>query len=455
MWEQIRANKRKSFVLIVLMTGLLGALGYSIGFAVAGVHEGGLMGVGVALLLTAILCLTAWTGGDGIMLATAGAHQIERSDMPQLFNVVEEMTIASGLPKMPDVYLIESNSPNAFAVGSPRRAVVAVTTGLLSRLNRDELQGVIAHELGHISNFDCRFMVLAGVIVGAIVFLADAFWRGLRYGGRIRSRGRGGGQAQAILFILAIVLAILAPIFARLLYFACSRKREYLADASSARFTRYPEGLASALEKIETAAFGETNVSRVVAPMYIINPLAAHEAFGLFSTHPPTDQRVRILRSMAGGASYAQYEAAFRKVSGKGVLGGTTLADRTAVPLRAPSAETEPTMADRRREAMDVLYRASGFLVGQCSCGTKIKVPPTYGETNITCPSCGKTVTVQPASAPAPAAADDPPVHVTLEPGHSWRSVDCPCGNSIPISPEFAARRIRCGKCGRKIEIDQ
>ncbi|KPK69387.1 MAG: hypothetical protein AMJ84_09665, partial [Acidithiobacillales bacterium SM23_46] len=372
MWEAIRANRRKSVFVIVLMASLLVVLGYVIGLAVGGpkAPEAALIGVGVAVLIWVILCLTAFAGGDAIMLATAGARRVEKKDMPRLYNVVEEMTISAGLPRPPEVYIIDSDAPNAFAVGKPERAAVAVTTGLLSRLSRDELQGVIAHEIGHINNFDCRFMVLAGVMVGAIVLLSDMFLRGLYYGGfggRGR-RSRDGNQLQAILMIAAIVMAILAPIFAHLLYLACSRKREYLADATSARLTRYPEGLASALEKIAGRVSGQKKVNRVIAPMYIVNPLAARgaSASALWSTHPPTEQRVKVLRSMAGGASYAQYEAAYSKVSkGASVLGASALTDEAEVALREPSAEAEPPAAARRREAKDAIHRLDGYRFAQ------------------------------------------------------------------------------------------
>ena len=454
MWEQIRANRRKSFFLVVFMACLLIAMGYAIGFAAVGQPEGGIVGVGVAVLVWLVLCLSAFVGGDGIMLSTVGARRIEKRDLPRLFNVVEEMTIAAGLPQVPEIYLIDSNAPNAFAVGSPKRSVVAVTTGLLSRLNRDELQGVIAHEIGHISNLDCRFMVLAGVVVGAIVLLSDLFLRGLRharFGGR---SSRGGGQAQLILFVVAIVLAILAPIFARLMYFACSRKREYLADASSARFTRYPEGLASALEKVETAAVSAADVNRVVAPMYIINPLQARGAFGLMSTHPSTGDRIRILRTMAGGVSYAQYERAYREIrKGAGILGASALTDQADVAVRPPSTENEPLMADRRREAMDTVHRLNGYRFAQCGCGTRMKLPPVYKETEITCPSCGKSVAV-PADGEAALPPPDEAVQVRLEDNATWRAIQCPCGAKIPISPTFSGKRMRCSKCGRRIEIE-
>ncbi len=211
---------------------------------------------------------------------------------------------------MPKVYIIDAPVPNAFAVGlKPERACVAVTTGLLERLNRDELQGVIAHELGHISNRDTMFMTLAGVTLGAIVLLADAGMRMLFWGGgrrRRSSNNKNGGGAMAVMMIAALVLAILAPLIARLLYFACSRQREYLADASAAQYTRLPSGLANALRKISTQQEPKKiPVNRVVSPMYIINPLAAAGSSSVFGTHPPTEDRIQRLLEMDGGAASA------------------------------------------------------------------------------------------------------------------------------------------------------
>ena len=259
MWEAIHSNKRKSFWLIVLMAMILSALGAAIGsYAFAQNPEDGIfMGVLVAMIVWIVMLLVSFSSGDRILLATAGAREVKHDDAPQLFNVVEEMKIASGLPKMPRIFIIDSSVPNAFAVGiKPDRAAVAVTTGLISRLNRDELQGVIAHEIAHITNRDTYFMTLAGVTVGAVIILADLFIRGMWYSSLTRGKrsSRDSGQLQLIIMVISIIVAILAPILTQLLYFACSRQREYLADAGSAQFTRYPEGLASALEiKVKTS----------------------------------------------------------------------------------------------------------------------------------------------------------------------------------------------------------
>ena len=295
MWEAIQLNKRKSAALIVLLALVLAALGGAIGFYLQPRYpeDGIFWGVLIAMVVWIVMLLVSTASGDRILLATAGAHEVKYDDAPQLFNIVEEMKIASGLPAMPRIFIIDNHVPNAFAVGlKPERAAVAVTTGLMSKLNRDELQGVIAHEIGHIVNRDTLFMTMAGVTVGAVIIIADLFLRGLWYssltGGRRRSSSRDGGQGQIVIMVIAIVLAILAPLLAQILYFATSRKREYLADASSAQFTRYPEGLASALEKISAGQSKEYKKSRALAPMYIVNPMAASgKAVGLFSTHPP------------------------------------------------------------------------------------------------------------------------------------------------------------------------
>ena len=308
MWEAIAANKRRSVALIFFMAALLATMGGAIGMLLGGTSESAVFGTFVGICIWGVMLLVNMLGGESVLLSSANARQVTHEQAPQLYNIVEEMRLAAALPAMPKVYIIDAPVPNAFAVGlKPERACVAVTTGLLERLSRDELQGVIAHELGHISNRDTLFMTLAGVTLGAIVLLADAGMRMMFWGGgrrRSSSSGKSGGAAMAIMMIAALVLAILAPLLARLLYFACSRQREYLADASAAQYTRLPSGLASALQKISTQQEAKKiPVNRVVSPMYIINPLAAAGSFSVFGTHPPTEERIRRLLEMQG--SYA------------------------------------------------------------------------------------------------------------------------------------------------------
>lgn len=397
MWEFIRANKRKSVFLIVGLAALLGILGAAIGnfFFPADPTEGLFLGVFVAMIIWTVMVLASVLGGERILLATAGAHEVQRNDAPQLYNVVEEMKIASGLPALPRVFIIDSAVPNAFAVGlKPERAAVAVTTGLLSKLNRDELQGVIGHEIGHISNRDTLFMTLAGVTVGAVVILADLFLRGLWFSSVSRRRSsRDGGQGTIIILVISIVLAILAPLLAQILYFACSRRREYLADASSAQYTRYPEGLASALEKIEASQSEKFATSRALAPMYIVNPLAASgRGRGLFSTHPPTEERIRILRGMTRGSSLEVYENAYRELHhGQRVIGTMNLIASKEEGIRAASPESAAHDPQRNwRHARDTVHRVSGYGSITCSCGVKIKIPPDFERKEIKCPRCGR-----------------------------------------------------------------
>ncbi|MBU1694489.1 MAG: M48 family metallopeptidase [Verrucomicrobia bacterium] len=390
MWETIQSNKRKSAAMIVLLASVLMLLGYAIGAAIN--PSAGVLGVLVAMVIWVVLTLTAFSAGEKVLLASAGAREVKHQDAPQLFNLVEEMKIASGLPAMPRVFIMDSDVPNAFAVGlKPERAAVAVTTGLLARLNRDELQGVIAHELGHIANRDTLFMTLAGVMVGAIIILADVFMRSLWYrGGSRRSSSKGGGQAQAIMALVAIVVAILAPLLAQILYFACSRKREYLADASAAQFTRYPDGLASALEKISAVKPGALKVNKAVSPMFIVNPLAAAGSGGsLFSTHPPTADRIRVLRGMGKNASLAAYEEAFRSAhKGSGLIGARDLTGSVEGESRvAAAAAANP--AAQWRSARDLMQQVNRFVVLPCACGLKIKLPPDFKGTSLDCPRCG------------------------------------------------------------------
>jgi heat shock protein HtpX len=484
MWEAIASNQRRSWLLIGIMGGVLVLLGALIGWSVAEQFAGGwstarhfaghwsprhdagvfggsalsgvLIGTAVALLVWLILWVTATASGDRILLASTGAHEIQKEQAPQLWNVVEEMSIAAGLGSMPRVFIMDDPSLNAFAVGRlPEKAAVVVTAGLLKRLNRDELQGVIGHEIGHIRNMDARFMTLAAVMLGAIALISRGFLRGLFYGGgRRRSSSRGGGQAQLIILLVAVLVALLAPVAAQLLYLACSRRREFLADASSARFTRYPEGLASALEKISAQLGTKADKNRVVAPLCIVNPLQEHAPFTLFSTHPDTRRRILILRRMAN-AGYAAYEEAYRRTHGKGAcIDAATLAEDEAAPLRAPTPEPAPRAAavERAKAAGDLLSMVLPLAIIHCTCGANLKVPANFKRDQVACPRCGRqhaTPRAQPSKSAQGAAA--PMIYVRQ--GLGWESFHCSCGHLIQLSPEFAATTTACSKCHRRIAV--
>jgi heat shock protein HtpX len=299
--ERIAVNRRNSLLLIAAFLALVAVFGYVIGYAWIGDPRGALFGLALAFVVGTISGIATYYGGDRMVLAASRAKEITHDDAPVLFNVVEEMAIAAGLP-MPKVYIIQDSAPNAFATGrDPEHASVAVTSGLLKKLNRDELQGVIAHEMSHVGNLDIRYAMLVGVLVGTTVLISDFFLRGLWFGGGRRREG--GGQAQIIMLVVAILLAVVAPLFARLLQLSISRQREYLADASAVRLTRNPKGLADALQKIGGDREVLEVANRATAHLYIVNPVKGFEkrAKGLFSTHPPIEERVQILRSMETG----------------------------------------------------------------------------------------------------------------------------------------------------------
>ncbi len=302
-WREIDRNRRRSWLLIGAVVVLLGLLGGAIGAAT----ETGWGGVIVALVVAAAASIGAYFAGDRLVLLSSRAKPVDLAnpseDQRQLVNVVTEMKLASGLP-MPKVYVIDDTAPNAFATGrDPKHASIAVTTGLVDKLSREELQGVIAHELSHVGNYDIRFALLVGVLVGAIALLSDWFLRwGFWRGGRGRGGGRGGGGAAALIFVLAIVLAILAPLFSRMVQLAVSRQREGLADVSAVELTRNPLGLAAALRKIADDGEVLEVANRATQHLYIVNPVKSFEerASSMWDTHPPIGERIRTLERIAG-----------------------------------------------------------------------------------------------------------------------------------------------------------
>jgi heat shock protein HtpX len=312
-YSQIAANRRNSVFLSLIVIALFGALGFAIGYAISGSASGALAVMGFAILLGGLAAAGSYFSGDSLVLSVSGAKEIDETSAPQLLNVVREMAIAANVP-LPKVYVIDDTAPNAFATGrDPRHASVAITTGLLEKLDREELQGVIGHELSHVRNLDIRFALIVGVLVGSIALLADFFLRFTFWGGgRSRSNDRGGGGLQAIMFVVAIVLSILAPIAARFVQLAVNRQREYLADASSVQLTRNPYGLERALAKISSDKEVLEVANRATQHMYFTNPIKKFEqrASGLFSTHPPTLDRINRLRELTGDQPLQGPEAA-------------------------------------------------------------------------------------------------------------------------------------------------
>ena len=304
MHDQVRRNERNTWVLIFVFVLLLAALGVTTGMALGGVTRwSALIGAAVAGGIALVMVLLGFFAGGKMILAMSGAKEIQHKDDPQLFNVVEEMSIAAGLP-MPKVYLIDDSAPNAFATGrDPQHAALAITTGLKDKLKRDELQGVMAHEMSHVKNHDIKFAMLMAILVGVVALIADVFLRMMFYGrGSRRSSSRkGGNPAQLVIIVIAILFAIIAPILAKIIQLAVSREREYLADASAVELTRYPEGLAGALAKINSDTEPLEVANRATQHLYIVNPINKLKQLSgksVWSTHPPIAERIRRLLEM-------------------------------------------------------------------------------------------------------------------------------------------------------------
>lgn len=295
-YSEIDSNKRRTWVMIFGFFVFIIALGWVFGR----VYNEPLILV-AAVIFATVQALVSYYRSAEIVLAVSGAHPVSEQQDPDLYHILENLSITAGTP-MPRLYMIEDTAPNAFATGrDPEHAVIVVTRGLREKLTRTELEGVVAHELSHVRNYDIRLMTVVVVLVGVVALLSDwflrwSFWGG---GGR-RRRSGGGGQGEVILLVIALVLAIMAPIAAVLIQLAISRRREYLADASGALLTRYPEGLASALEKISADKEPLEAANKATAHLYIDNPLKEHHGAlnSLFSTHPPVAERIKRLRSM-------------------------------------------------------------------------------------------------------------------------------------------------------------
>jgi len=287
-FDAIGANKRNSYILLFLVVlifmGVVVVLSELMGIGTCGYFLG--------FIILVIYAISAYYKGDKVVLALSGAREIKKNEYPFVFNVVDGLSIAAGIPR-PKLYIIDDPSPNAFATGrDPKHASIAVTKGLLDTMKREELEGVLAHEISHVANYDIRFMTLAVVLVGAIGLISAIVTRSAFYGLFRGGRDRGGG----LLVIVGLAFIILAPIVAVLVRMAISRQREYLADANAAKLTRYPPGLASALEKIRKYPKGMKKADDVTAPLYISNPMKKAE--GLFATHPPIADRIKRLKGM-------------------------------------------------------------------------------------------------------------------------------------------------------------
>jgi heat shock protein HtpX len=490
-----QANKRKTVLLVLIMGVILALLGFFVGELVdvwvgftstqqqaENTFKAGYIGLCVALVIWLGLLLTGLFGSDQLFLSLSGAKEVTHDLYPQLYNIIEEMKIASSLPQMPDIYIIDDPAPNAFAVGkSPEDSSICVTAGLLSICSRDELQGVVAHEMGHILGRDVLFMTVAATMLGAVTLIADSFLSSLRYAPITRYRSSSSRASKGLINVWLIVLGfcfvVFSPILSRILYFAISRSREYLADATSARLTRYPEGLASALEKIMLSPEKLTTAPKATAQFYITNPYKQDLDDSLFATHPPLGQRIKILRLMSTGAAFKDYVKAYWAVTHthKELIPASDMNLGVGVAIREPSPPTQqpqPGPKGTSGNTGDIIRAMNQFVFINCECGMKMKIPPEFARGEIRCPRCNRPHTVKEADQQAMAAIltaiaafsrpsqPQDPVKAKTDaiikgyqgetriPG-TWQSFTCnSCGRVVQVSPAFKLPQFNCTHCG-------
>ncbi len=304
MWDLYRKNTRRSWLLVAGFVLIVLALGYGLAYLFDPAF--GISGLGIAAIISIFMTWLSYRHGDRVVLAVSRAREVTHDQEPRLHNIVEGLCIAAGLPK-PRVYVVEDQAPNAFATGrDPQHSSIAVTRGLLEKMNRVELEGVIGHELAHVKNRDTLVMAIAATLLGIVVLVSDWTLRAMFWGmgGRRRGGGDRGGEAGAAIFaVVGLALAILMPIIAQILRATISRQRESLADVSGVRYTRYPPGLISALEKLRDDQTVVRSASRATAALWIESPLQRGSGFfgwlnRLFDTHPPLDERIRVLKEL-------------------------------------------------------------------------------------------------------------------------------------------------------------
>ena len=402
MWKQISKNKRNSIFIFILLSLILLSVGAISGFILMDTSvEGAIWGGIIVMFIYWALIMDGQRKSLPISV-DENVRKCKKNDNPKLYNIVEEMAIAAGLSVVPDIYIMDTSEPNAFACGfKPEKSCVCVTTGLLELCNRDELQGVVAHELAHIVNRDTTYLLYASIIVAMLSSMTRAFSRG----GRRRSSSNGS--------VIIVLMLLLSYLFANLLYFFLSRKREFLADACAAQFTRYPVGLASALKKITSSTKQQKDLkgeSQLKLNPYVrvscITPVIS-SFLGLFSTHPSTEDRIKILMSMTNGADFATYNMAYSSVTKKsGVINNSDVQACEKTPIRIG----EPMVAlvslvggkltpeimkieqdekvERRRQVEDMMWRYEGYIFVECTCETKLKLPQSFKGKTVVCPHC-------------------------------------------------------------------
>jgi heat shock protein HtpX len=511
--ELIRKNKLKSIFLLVLTILIVVLVGFILGDVIytmiipdqsVNYEERRLFfSLGFAGVIGFLEILQVYLfirGEPKLFFSRMGMNIAERTKFQKLHNVIAEMTISAGLTQTPIAYVIPSRALNAMAFGSsPENSAIAVTAGLLAVCNRDELQGVIAHELSHIINRDALLLDICRNSLGMVIVMRDVMLRSIRWGAtgrlnyRISSRKSKAFTAHLLLLLLGVIFVLFAPMLVEVIYLTISREREYLADAVSAKLTRYPVGLASALTKIAYSTHSVADIDKVTSAAFISQPRID---MGITSkgsrTHPPIWNRIRILRQMSGGAGYIDYQKAYNAVMLKspGFMPGSMRGKNTSIPLRmAEVISGEPASVDSLEEMSilvnevrtdDIFRLTDGYSFINCDCGIKIKVPVSYDKFEIKCPRCGRIHKLSEnmnsllsAMLEESAVTGDAATGIIREvmeeknePDYSseeeqtyvrkrkaWEEVQCRCGSKMQLSPTFLGKHVSCRKCNRRINI--
>lgn len=430
-------------------------LGFFIGFFILG-DEYWHYGLLLAILCWSILAGITFLQGEEIILRLAQAKPANRERYPMLHNVAKEMQIAANLPFTPSLFVVDENAPNAFATGkSPHSATIVVTTGLLDVLSRDELQGVVAHEMSHILNRDILFMTHASVMLGSIVFLSKIYLRGLIYSGGGNSRKRSMNRGTAMLFFLSIFFSLLSPLVANILYFSISKKREFLADASAVRLTRYPYGLLSALQKISNSDCEFKTAQSTLSAFYISDPFAQARPLFNCQTHPPIEKRIEILQSLTHDVNYFTYQKAYSRICGKlgknsNIIPNSAFHESAIIPVipfimeeMAKQDNIKPKPTSKKSDDLNKPKPAESDEI-------KTMIPNQQRESY-------RANFVPPRSSnidkDAKAVLETDGSVVYYRKGAEWESFACVCGNAKHLSPTFKNSYLFCTNCRATINI--
>ncbi|MDP8221132.1 MAG: M48 family metalloprotease [Candidatus Stygibacter frigidus] len=513
--ELIRKNQRKSIYLLITSFVILLIVGFVLGslfYTYLAPRRGSdyesnriwfaLIFAGFIGLVELVQVYLIFNSKPRTLFKQLGLKEANQTQFSKLNNVIAEMSIAAGLARAPEAYVIASKAANAMAFGTrPETGAIAVTAGLLSICNRDELQGVVAHELAHLVNKDSMLLEVCRSTLGMVIVLRDVMLRSLYWGsmGRSsyrtsnRSSGKGNSGFGLVLIIIGVIFAIMAPILIQIIYFSLSREREYLADAVSARLTRYPAGLASALTKIAYSTTTLEKIDKVSAAAFIDQPYGDVVVTSKGTrTHPPIWNRIKILRKMIGGAGYLDYRKAYEEVvnTTAGFMPESVASSTTKLPLRMAEAlvgeqsmvtsEAEMAALTDNVRTEDVIRLTEDYGFIDCDCGLKIKVPADYDKYEIKCPRCGRRhilsenmrgtlASMLDESAVTGAAAAGIIQDVLEDKGEpdyskeekqtyvrdkkGWQEIQCICGYKVQLSPTFIGRFISCRKCKRRITI--